>query len=113
MRMRARYQRDSMGTWDPQSVSRFEVCNAKPTDGEALQMALWESGQPIVPMKQGNAWGGKGLTGKSMEQGHILHTQRWIRDVNKTVSITYQDDGEVLLKSQMREALMSGFVRPL
>lgn len=60
----ARYQKDSVGTREAQSVPRqFKVCNAKPIDGEAVQMTLWESDQPIVPKKQGNACGGKGLAG--------------------------------------------------
>ena len=69
------------------------VCNTKPMDGKVLQMTLWESDQPIVPRAQGNASGGKGLTGEPLEHRHIFHTQRWIRDVNKSVSVTYHDDG--------------------
>jgi len=39
------------------------VCVIKPIDGEIPQRAYWESDQFIVPLKQGNACGGKGLTG--------------------------------------------------
>jgi group II intron reverse transcriptase/maturase len=56
----ARYQRDNVGTRETQSVPQ-RVCNTKPMNGKALQMTLWESDQPIVPRKQGNACGGKGL----------------------------------------------------
>ncbi len=109
----ARYQMDSMGTREAQSVLRRGVCNSKLINSELLQKALWESDQPIVLRKQGNACGGKGLTGEPMEQGDILHTQRWIKDVNKTVFITCPIDREVLLKSRMRENLKSGSVRGL
>lgn len=45
-------------------------------NGEALQMTLWESDQFIVPMKQGNAYGGKGLTGVRMTTGaHLPHPE--------------------------------------
>jgi hypothetical protein len=76
--------------------------------GKGLQMVLWEADQPIIPEKQGNAYGGKELTGESLEQGHIVHTQRWVKNVNKTVFVTYYDDREVPLKSRMRENLKSG-----
>ena len=95
----ARCQKDSMGTREAQGALRKGVCNDKPIDGESLQKAPWESDQPIVPRKQGNACGGKGLERKPLGRGHILHTRRWVKDVNKTVSVTYRDDREVLLKS--------------
>jgi len=109
----ARHQMDSMGTREAQGALREGVCNNKPIDGKLLQKVPWESDQPILPVKQGNACGGKGLTGEPTGQGHILHTQRWIRDVNKTVSVTCRNDREVLLKSRMRENCTSGSVRGL
>ncbi|TKY91196.1 MAG: hypothetical protein C5S46_07120 [Candidatus Methanomarinus sp.] len=45
--------------------------------------------QPIVPTKQGNACGGKGLTVEPLGQGHIHRTQMRVKDGNKTVPITY------------------------
>jgi len=60
----ARYQKDNVGTREAQGVPRqFEVCNTKPIDGKVVQMTLWESDQPILPKKQGNACEGKGLAG--------------------------------------------------
>jgi len=61
----ARYQMDIMGTRESQSVLLTGVCNVKPINGKILQMTLWGSDQLIVPMKQGNAYGGKGLVQRS------------------------------------------------
>jgi len=110
----ARYQTDIMGTRDGQSVLLWGVCAIKPIDGKIVQMTLWESDQLIVPMKQGNACGGKGLAVEPLGQGHIHRTKRRVKDGNKTGLITYPDnDREVLLKSRMRENLKSGSVRGL
>jgi hypothetical protein len=108
----ARYQKDSMGTREAQGVLHNGVCNSKPIDGELLQKTPWESDQPIVPKKQGNACRGKGLAGGPLVWGHFLQTQNWVNEVNKTIPVTYlAEDGEVLLRSRMRENLMSGSVR--
>ncbi|MCD6571116.1 MAG: hypothetical protein J7L53_10480 [Deltaproteobacteria bacterium] len=110
----ARYQRDSMGTREARGVLLNGVCSIKPISGKTLQMALWESDQLIVPRKQSNVCGGKGLAGEPLGQGYIFRTQMRVRDVNKTDSITYQgNDREVSLKSRMRENLKSGSVRGL
>jgi hypothetical protein len=83
-------------------------------NGKIPQMAYWESDQPIVPSKQGNACGGKGLTVEPLGQGHIFRTQMRVKDDNKTILTTYlEKDGEVLLKSRMREIFTSGSVRGL
>jgi len=77
-------------------------------------MALWESDQPIVPEKRGNARGGKELADEPLGQGYIHRTKRRVKDGNKTGPITYPENHrEVLLKSQMRENLTSGSVRGL
>ncbi|MEA1943833.1 MAG: hypothetical protein U9N07_00565 [Euryarchaeota archaeon] len=90
------------------------VCAIKPIDGKIPQMAYWESDQLIVPLKQGNSCGGKGLTVEPLGQGHIFRTQMRVKDGNKTVLTTYPEkDGEVLLKSRMREIFKSGSVRGL
>jgi hypothetical protein len=65
------------------------VCAIKPINGKIPQMAYWESDQPTVLMKQGNACGGKELTVEPLGQGHILRTQMRVKDGNKTVLITY------------------------
>jgi hypothetical protein len=57
----ARYQMDIMGTREVQSVLPWGVCPIKPINGKIVQTRLWESDQLIVPKKQGNACGGKGL----------------------------------------------------
>jgi retron-type reverse transcriptase len=59
----ARYQRASMGTREAQSALLIGVCALKPINGKVVQTALWESDQPIVPEKRGNARGGKELAG--------------------------------------------------
>jgi len=83
-------------------------------NGKILQMTLWESDQLIVPRKQGNACGGKGLAVEPLGQGHIHRTKRRVKDGNKTGLITYpENDRVVLLKSRMRENLKSGSVRGL
>ncbi len=70
------YQMETMGTREAQGVLHCEVCDVKPMNGEALQMTLWESDQFIVPMKQGNACRGKGLTGARMTSGaHLPHPE--------------------------------------
>ena len=107
----ARYQKESMGTREAQSVLHKGVCDNKSINGELLQKTLWESDQLIVVRKQGNACGAKGLAGVPLEQGHFLQTQNWGKEVNETVSITY--DREVLLKSRVRENLKHGSVRGL
>jgi len=56
------YQMEIMGTREAQYALPTGVCVFKPMDGKMSQMAYWESDQPIVPLKQGNACGGKGLT---------------------------------------------------
>jgi len=110
----ARYQRDIMETRESQSVLLTGVYNVKPINGKILQMTLWGSDQFIVPMKQGNAYGGKGLAVEPLGQGHIHRTKRRAKDGNKTGLITYLENGrEVLLKSRMRGNLKSGSVRGL
>ena len=61
----ARYQMDIMGTREGQSVLLTGVCPIKPINGKIVQTTLWESDQFIVPVKRGNACGGKGLVQRS------------------------------------------------
>ena len=90
------------------------VCAIKPIDGKLSQTAYWESNQFVVPWKQGNSCGGKGVTVEPLGQGHIFRTPMRVKDENKTTLITYlETDGEVLLKSRMREIFKSGSVRGL
>jgi RNA-directed DNA polymerase len=65
----ARYQRASMGTREAQSALLTRVCALKPINGKLVQMALWESDQPIVLEKRGNARGGKELAGARWTDG--------------------------------------------
>jgi hypothetical protein len=54
---------ETMGTREAKcALHILGVCAIKPINGKIPQMAYWESDQPILPMKQGNACGGKGLT---------------------------------------------------
>ena len=62
------YQTETMGTREtqcalPDPPIGAGVCAIKPIDGKIPQIAYWESDQFIVPLKQGNACGGKRLTG--------------------------------------------------
>jgi len=71
----AGYQKADAGTGETRSVPE-EVCSNKPKKGEEIQMTLWESDQPIVPQKQGNACGGKGLARMRVDDGEISSTPR-------------------------------------
>jgi len=107
----ARYQMDSVGTWEAHNAP-LRVWAAKPIDGKVAQMVLWESDQLIVVMKQGNACGAKGLAGEPWEWGHFLQTQSWVKEVNKTNFHNIPLDGvEVFLKSRKRENRKPGSVR--
>jgi hypothetical protein len=65
-----------MGTREAQGVLHREVCDVKPMNGKTLQMTFWESDQFILLMKQGNACGGKGLTGARMTSwAHLPHSE--------------------------------------
>jgi len=59
------YQMETMGTREAHYalLTSDGVCDVKPIDGKMPQTAYWESDQRIVPLKQGNSCGGKGLTG--------------------------------------------------
>jgi hypothetical protein len=110
----ARYQRDSMGTRETQSVLSWGVCAIKPINDKILQMTLWESDQLIIPKNQGNVCGGKELAVEPLGLGHIHRTKRRVTDGNKTELITYLENNRVvLLKSRMRGNLKSGSVRGL
>ena len=56
------YQTENMGTWETQYAFPKGICDIKPINGKILQIALWESDQFVVLLKQGNSCGGKGLT---------------------------------------------------
>ena len=95
-------------------------------NGKKVQTTLWElrsvliklfkslTDQLRVPVKRGNANGGKGLAVEPLGQRHVYCTKRRVKDGNKTGLITYPENGRVvLLKSRMRENLKSGSVRGL
>jgi hypothetical protein len=91
----ARYQRAVMGTWESQ----------------ILQTTLRGSDQHIVPMKQGNACGGKGLARELFGLGHIFYIYRQVKEGNESGLMTYtENDRGVLLKSLMRETHKYGSV---
>lgn len=75
------YQAETMGTREAQCALLVlliiaGVCAIKPMTGKIPQMAYWESDQFIVPMKQGNVCGGKGLTGARMTSGaHLPYSE--------------------------------------
>jgi hypothetical protein len=72
------YQKETMGTREAQYALLTEVgvCAVKPINGKIVQMAYWESDQFVVLMKQGNACGGKGLTGVRWISGiHLPHPE--------------------------------------
>jgi len=71
------YQMEIMGTREAQyALLGMGVCAIKPINGKIPQMAYWESDQLIVPRKQGNSCGGKGLTGVRVASGaHLPHPE--------------------------------------
>nr|QNO42329.1 hypothetical protein KODGCDNG_00016 [Methanosarcinales archaeon ANME-2c ERB4]QNO43038.1 hypothetical protein HGKCJMEE_00016 [Methanosarcinales archaeon ANME-2c ERB4]QNO43216.1 hypothetical protein IMGOGGGD_00016 [Methanosarcinales archaeon ANME-2c ERB4]QNO45541.1 hypothetical protein MALFCOLD_00016 [Methanosarcinales archaeon ANME-2c ERB4] len=75
------YQTETMGTREAQYAllmlpTRVGVCDVKPIDGKSSQMAYWESDQLILPLKQGNSCGGKGLTGvRWAARTHLPHPE--------------------------------------
>jgi hypothetical protein len=75
------YQTVTMGTRETQYAlldlpTGAGVCAIKPMNGKIPQIAYWESDQFIVPLKQGNACGGKGLTGVRWISGtHLPHPE--------------------------------------
>ena len=75
------YQTETMGTRETQYalldlLTGAGVCDIKPMDGKMSQMAYWESDQLVVPLKQGNSCGGKGLTGVRVASGaHLPHPE--------------------------------------
>ena len=70
------YQKETTGTRETQHAFPSGICDIKPINGKILQMALWESDQFVVLLKQGNACGGKELTEVRMTLGsHLLHSE--------------------------------------
>ena len=71
------YQMETMGTREAHyALLEAGVCAIKPINGKIPQMAYWESDQFIVPVKQGNSCGGKGLTGVRWTTGtHLPHPE--------------------------------------
>ena len=107
----ARYQVDSVGTREARNAP-IRAWVTKPIDGKASQMALWESDQPIVVMRQGNACGAKGLAGRPWSGDTSSRLRAGYRKSTKPISMTHLSDGEeVFLKSRMRENCKSGSVR--
>ena len=109
-----------MGYWATTQVKGL----SPKINSKIVQMTVWElrsvliklfkslTDQFIVPKKQGNACGGKGLAVEPLGQGHIHHTKRRIKDGSKTGLITYpESERAILLKSRMRENLKSCSVR--
>ena len=82
----ARYQMDSMGTREAQRVLLNGVGGIKPMNGKRLQMRRWESDQLIVPKKQGNACGGKGLAGVRCVDRDTPSTRRGGEEVTTKLS---------------------------
>lgn len=73
----ARYQKDRVGTRETQSVPQSQgVCSAKPIDGKARQMALWESDQFTVAMKSWKQDGAKGLAVMAWEDRDTFSVHR-------------------------------------
>ena len=63
------YQTENMGTRETQYAFPKGICDIKPINGKILQIAFWESDQFVLPLKQGNSCGGKGLTVESLRHG--------------------------------------------
>ena len=110
----ARYPRVNIGTRETHDVP-VRVWAAKSlSNDKAVQMALWESDQFIVALKQGNACGAKGLAGEPRSRDTSSGHRTGQRKSTKLNSMTHPIEGEeVHLKSRMREICKSGSVRGL
>lgn len=107
----ARYQMDSIGTRETQSIPA-RVCSNKPEKGKEPQMMFWESDRLIVVMKQCNACGAKGPAGEPWNGDTSSALRGGQREAAKPISVTHLLYGEeVFLKSRMREIRKSGSVR--
>lgn len=105
----ARYQKDSIGTWESHNVLEKVWVAAmavayKPEEGKAIQMALWQSDKPIVALKSRNGDRAKGLTGR----GPPLKTK--VRDYGLKV-FQHIEGEEAFLKSRVWEIYKHGSVR--
>jgi hypothetical protein len=70
------YQMVNLGTRETQDALPKGVCDIKPINGKILQTAFRESDQFVVPLKQGNSCGGKGLTEVRVTLGsHQTHPE--------------------------------------
>ena len=70
------YQTENLGTRETQNALPNGVCDIKPINGKILQTAFRESDQFVVPLKQGNSCGGKGLTEVRVTLGsHLTHPE--------------------------------------
>jgi len=54
-------------------------------------MVSWQSDQCIVPLKQGNACGGKALTGRPLEGNTIARLRAGVRFLTKPKPVTCLD----------------------
>jgi len=70
-----------------------------------------ELDQSIVVRKPCSGGGAKGLAGGLLETEHIVQTQNWDNDVNKTLSMIPSRSGVVFLKSREREICKDSSVR--
>ena len=87
-----------------ETVARYQRAGMGTRESQILQTTLGWSDQRIVPMKQGNACGGKGLAGELLGQGHIFYIYKQVREGNESeLMICTEKDRGVLLKSRMRE----------
>jgi hypothetical protein len=109
----ARYQREGIGTREAHGIPCRRVGGDKPINGKESPMMPWESDQFIVARKPRNGGGAKGLAARPKEEGNILQTLNWGRDVNGTLSMTPAWLGKVWPKSRMWEIHKSGSVRGL
>ncbi len=110
----ARHQKDNMGTREARSAP-VRVWGSKLENGKLSQMVLWESDQPIVVKKQGNACGAKGLAGKPRRTGDTSssHKGGYKKRTKPNHETHLAQDEEVFLKSRMWENHKSGSVRGL
>lgn len=70
------YQMENLGTRETQDALLKGVCDIKPINGKILQITFRESDQFVVPLKQGNSCGGKGLTEVRVTLGsHLTHPE--------------------------------------
>jgi len=95
------YQTENLELGKTRMPSQNGVCDIKPINGKILQTAFRESDQFVVPLKQGNSFGGKGLTEVRVTLGsHLTHPEVKKKMTTKLTSKTQKAIQVIALKAK-------------